>query len=76
MFLKAIRLSKNNSGQQFSKERMSHFPLLVILGNFVKCALKHVTKNGTLQIYERARKRVQIVCMRDCLSLLSTFTQA
>ena len=76
MFLKAIRLGKNNSDQQVSEDCMFHFPLLVILGNFVKCVLKHVAKNGMLQIYKHARKRVQIVCVRDCLSLLSTFTQA
>ena len=39
---------------------MSHFPLLVILGNFVKRVLNHVPKNRLLQIYERARKHVKI----------------
>ena len=38
---------------------MPHFPLLVILGNFVKSVLNHVLKSRLLQIYERARKHVQ-----------------
>ena len=38
---------------------MPHFPLLVILGNFVKRVLNHVLKSRLLQIYERARKHVQ-----------------
>ena len=49
MFLKAIRLGKNNSDQQVSEECMFHFPLLVILGNFcemcikARCEKRHVT---------------------------------
>ena len=39
---------------------MSHFSLLVILGNFVKRVLNHVPKNYLLQIYDRAQKHVQI----------------
>ena len=39
---------------------VSHFPLLVIMGNFVKRVLNHVPKNRLLQIYERAQKHVQI----------------
>ena len=38
---------------------ISHFPLLVILGNFVKRVLNHVSKNRLLQIYERALKDVK-----------------
>ena len=38
---------------------MPHFPLLVILGNFVKRVLTHVPKNHLLEIYECARKHVQ-----------------
>ena len=76
MILNAIKLWKNNSGQQFRKEYIrcstifevrggvatpgnhshlnlfksslnlfiSHFPLLVFLGNLVKRVLKHVSK--------------------------------
>ena len=39
---------------------ITHFPLLVILGNFVKRVLNHVPKNRLLQIHERARKHAQI----------------
>ena len=39
---------------------MSHFPLLAILGNFVKRVLNHIPKNCLLQIYERARKHFKI----------------
>ena len=39
---------------------VSDFPLLVIMGNFVKRVLNHVPKNRLLQIYERAQKHVQI----------------
>ena len=42
-----------------------HFPLLVILGNFVKRALNHVPKNRLLQIYERALKDVKIEYMMN-----------
>ena len=55
---------------------MAHFPLLVFLGNLVKRVLKHVSKNRLLQIYDRARKHVQIEYVRECLSLLSTLIQA
>ena len=53
---------------------MSHFPLLVILGNFVKRVLKHVANNHLLQIYKRARKHVQEEYVNECLSILNTFT--
>ena len=39
---------------------ISHSPLLVILGNFVKRVLNHVPKNHLLQIYERPRKDIKI----------------
>ena len=44
---------------------ISHFPLLVILGNFVKRVLNHVSKNRLLQIYKRARKHVHIEYMMN-----------
>ena len=53
---------------------MSHFPLLVILRNFVKRVLMHVANNRLLQIYKRARKHVQVEYVHECLSILSTFT--
>ena len=55
---------------------MSHFPLLVFLGNLIKRVLKHVSKNRLLQIYERAWKHIQIEYVRECLTLLSALTQA
>lgn len=39
---------------------MSHFPLLVILGNFMKRILKYVAKSRWLLIYERPRKHFQV----------------
>ena len=55
---------------------MSHFPLLVSLGNLIKLVLKHVSKNRLLQIYECAWKHIQIEYVRECLSLPSTLAQA
>ena len=71
MLLKAMRLGKNNSGYIKKFKSIYPPPLLVFQGNLVKSVLKHVSKNGFLQIYERPWKHVQIECVRECLSLLS-----
>ena len=55
---------------------MRDFPLLLIVGKFVKRVLNHVTKNRLLQIFESAQKHVEIEFVHDCLSILSTFAQA
>ena len=60
---------------------MFHFPLLVILGNFMKRILKRVAKNRWLLIYEVPENTSKYALstrseyVHECLSLLSTFTQ-